>query len=105
LELTIPRIGKRVDAIIVFTGAILVVEYKVGALTFDASHVQQVYDYALILKNFHVGSHDAPIIPILYATNASRQSQFDVSWSPDRVANPVKIGIGQFGEPLRHIAS
>ncbi|MFT3670609.1 DUF2075 domain-containing protein [Aestuariivirga sp.] len=105
LEFAIPRMGKRADAIIVLANAILVLEFKVGASSFDASHIEQVYDYALDLKNFHVGSHNAPIVPILYSTSAPGQSGFDLSWGHDRVAKPISIGTGQLGKVLGNIAS
>ena len=70
LEFEIPRIGKRVDAILILNGAILVLEYKVGAKTYDAISIDQVYDYALDLKNFHKASHHLTIVPILIATDA-----------------------------------
>ena len=104
-EFAIPRMGKRADVIITLPNAILVVEFKVGATTFDAAAIEQVHDYALDLKNFHLGSHDAPIVPILYATNAPRLSRFGLSWLPDRVAEPLKIGEGELGDLVLKIAS
>lgn len=84
---------------------ILVVEFKVGATTFEGAAIEQVHDYALDLKNFHLGSHDAPIVPVLYATNAPLLSRFGLSWFPDRVAEPLKIGEGELGELVLEIAS
>jgi hypothetical protein len=57
LEFEIPRIGKRVDGILILSGSILVLEYKVGAKTYDVTSIDQAYDYALDLKNFHKASH------------------------------------------------
>src|ERR1039457_4040223 len=45
LEFSIPRMGKRVDAVIVLSGLIFVIEFKVGALHFDGSAIDQVVDY------------------------------------------------------------
>ena len=45
-----------------------VVEFKVGESTFDRAAVDQVWDYALDLKNFHEASHTVSIVPILIAT-------------------------------------
>src|SRR5690349_14410602 len=56
LEFVIPRIGKRVDAIITHAGVIYVIEFKVGSQEYAASAADQVVDYALDLKNFHAGS-------------------------------------------------
>jgi len=69
-EFEIPRIGRRADIILVSHGVIFVVEYKVGGTKYDRGAIDQVMDYALDLKNFHLGSHDAAIIPVLVATEA-----------------------------------
>jgi hypothetical protein len=42
----------------------------VGEKEFTAHAVDQVWDYALDLKNFHETSHDKLIAPILVATTA-----------------------------------
>lgn len=70
LEFAIPRMGKRVDAVIVSSGLVLVIEYKVGAKEYQKHGIDQVLDYALDLKNFHQGSHERTIVPILVATAA-----------------------------------
>lgn len=70
LELSIPRMGKRVDAVLVCGGAVFVIEFKVGKRAFDRADMDQCVDYALDLKNFHEGSHAAPIVPVLVATAA-----------------------------------
>ena len=56
-ELTIPRLGKRIDTVILTSGRILILEFKVGSASPDAASLNQVWDYALDLKNFHEGSH------------------------------------------------
>ena len=69
-EYSIPRMGKRVDVLLVIGKAIFVVEYKVGEDQYPSYAVDQVVDYALDLKNFHATSHDRYILPILIATEA-----------------------------------
>jgi hypothetical protein len=88
LEFEIPRIGKRVDAILIFDGSIVVLEYKVGAKTFDTPSIDQAYDYALDLKNFHKASHHVNIVPILVATDAPNKNQA-IELSADGVATPI----------------
>jgi schlafen family protein len=88
LEFAIPRMGKRADVVIISEGHIFVIEYKVGAENFQKSAKDQVIDYALDLKNFHEGSHNRVIIPILVAT-AATTPQLDPHLSSDRVADPV----------------
>ena len=70
-EYSIPRIGKRIDAVLLIDGIVFVVEFKVGEKHFTSQDVVQVWDYALDLKYFHEESHDLPIIPILIATHAT----------------------------------
>jgi hypothetical protein len=60
-EFAIPRMGKRADVVLVIGGTINVLEFKVGATTFDPSAIEQAHDYALDLKNFHRGSHSLSI--------------------------------------------
>lgn len=90
-EFSIPRMGKRVDVIIVTGSVVLVIEFKVGAHNFDKYAVDQVYDYALDLKNFHRGSHSLPLVPILISTAAHSQPVFEITWAPDQVAQPLCI--------------
>ena len=73
-EFAIPRMGKRADVVVLIAGVVFVIEFKVGSATFDQAALEQVHDYALDLKNFHKGSHNATILPILVATNAAHQT-------------------------------
>jgi hypothetical protein len=88
LEFSIPRMGKRADAVIALEGIIFVVEFKVRAETFTGAAIEQVTDYALDLKNFHVGSHDRIIIPVIIATDAPPKP-VQLSLWPDDVAEPI----------------
>ena len=69
-EFSIPRMGRRVDVVLLLGGVVIVIEYKVGATTYYSEDINQAIDYALDLKNFHSGCHDLPIVPILVATEA-----------------------------------
>jgi hypothetical protein len=90
-EFSIPRMGKRVDVVIVTGGVVFVIEFKVGAHTFDKHAIEQVQDYALDLKNFHLGSHALPIVPILIPTGATSQVAGMALWGSDKVAEPICI--------------
>jgi hypothetical protein len=70
LEFTIPRMGRRIDAVVIIGPVIFVLEFKVGEATFHTQDLDQVVDYALDLHNFHEGSHDAYIAPVLICTQA-----------------------------------
>ena len=69
-EYTIPRLGKRVDVVLLYKGIVFAIEFKAGADEFLANDKEQVWDYALDLKNFHEESRDRIIVPILVATEA-----------------------------------
>ena len=70
LEYPLLRLARRIDAILLTRSAILVLEFKVGERTISEADRRQVEDYALDLQDFHAGSHNNPIVPILIATNA-----------------------------------
>jgi hypothetical protein len=70
LEYPIPRRNKYPDAIILAEDVIFLIEFKFGAMTFDAAAEWQVEDYALDLRDFHLESHGRTIVPILVATAA-----------------------------------
>ena len=69
-EFSIPRLGKRIDVVLLLKGIIFVLEFKVGATDYLRQDTEQVWDYALDLKNFHEESHNRYIAPILIATHA-----------------------------------
>ena len=79
LEFDIPRLGRRVDAVLVTQKCVIPIEFKVGAKKFERLDEEQAWDYGLDLKNFHAPSHAAAIFPILCATEA-RDS--DRRWKP-----------------------
>jgi hypothetical protein len=91
-EFSIPRMGRRIDTVIVVGPVVFVVEFKVGSSTFDRAAIEQVWDYALDLKNFHQGSELVAIVPILVATEASLVAALELRADHDRVFRPVKVG-------------
>lgn len=89
-EFSIPRMGKRVDVLVIIENVVFVIEFKVGEQKYLLNHIEQVWDYALDLKNFHEPSHHAVIAPILVATEA-RQSFLEIFTSHnDNVLSPIK---------------
>ncbi len=69
-EYSIPRLGKRVDVILLINGVVLCLEFKAGAERFETADKEQVWDYALDLKNFHEPSRDLFVAPVLVAMDA-----------------------------------
>jgi hypothetical protein len=88
-EFNIPRMGRRVDVVLLTGGVVFVIEFKVGAATFDLSSIDQVWDYALDLKNFHEASHRLTIVPILIATDALHAAVREVIQDSDGVVRPL----------------
>ncbi len=91
MEFSIPRMGRRVDAVLLIGPIVFVVEFKVGDSVFDHAAVDQVWDYALDLKNFHEASHSVPIVPILVATCASASPPLELRADEDGVYRPVSV--------------
>lgn len=92
-EYDIPRLGKRIDVVLLLRGLIFCLEFKVGQKDALQSDVEQVMDYALDLKNFHRYSHDRVIIPILIPTkHTSSSSSFTPSVYSDSIYNPLITG-------------
>jgi DNA polymerase III delta prime subunit len=89
LEFDVPRIGSRIDAIVLSGGCIFVLEFKVGESAFHRESINQVWDYALDLKNFHRASHHAPIVPILICTLAKKGSSELSQPFADSVYEPI----------------
>jgi len=69
-EFSIPRMGKRIDVLLIIKSVIFVLEFKVGEKEFQSYAIDQVWDYALDLQNFHETSHQQFIAPILIATKS-----------------------------------
>ena len=92
-EYDIPRLGKRIDVVLLFKGIVFCVEFKVGESRILESDIDQVLDYALDLKNFHKFSQENLIVPILVATNYRNSStNIRMSVYDDKVVNPLVTG-------------
>jgi hypothetical protein len=89
LEFNIPRMGRRVDVVLLIGQVVFALEFKIGEAVFDRSAIDQVWDYALDLKNFHEASHDASIIPILVVTEATQPPPITFDADTDGVYHPV----------------
>ncbi|MEZ6036513.1 MAG: DUF2075 domain-containing protein [Planctomycetota bacterium] len=91
LEFDVPRLGSRIDAVVISGAAVVPLEFKVGETAFRRADYEQAWDYALDLRNFHRGSHEAKLFPVLVATEA-RSSE--PAWQPahsDGVRPPRRV--------------
>ena len=92
-EYDIPRLGKRIDVVLLFEGIVFCLEFKVGETRILEGDIDQVLDYALDLKNFHKFSEDRIIAPILIATNYRNSSTaIQMSVYDDKIINPLVTG-------------
>jgi len=89
-EYVVPRIGSRIDVAIVTGPAVVVLEFKAGESSFRREAIHQVWDYALDLKNFHLGSHGSAIIPILVPTEATETDTALTEPHADGVFPPLR---------------
>ena len=92
LEFNIPRMGRRIDAVVIVGPICFVVEFKVGEAEFNRQDIEQVWDYALDLKNFHEASHNISIVPVLVATEADYPPPTFLSVDNDDVYKPICVG-------------
>lgn len=103
-EYDIPRLGKRIDVVLLLEGIVFCIEFKVGATIVLESHVDQVLDYSLDLKNFHKFSQDRIIVPILVATNYPySSSEVKLSIYDDRIINPLVTGTSGIGSLINMV--
>jgi DUF2075 family protein len=103
-EYSIPRMGRRIDVVLIIGHIIFVLEFKVGENEFSTYAMDQVFDYALDLKNFHDSSHKQYIAPVLIATNAKNVVP-TVAITPqnDKLLLPIKSNTGQLGKVIEEV--
>jgi hypothetical protein len=103
-EFSIPRMGKRVDAIVIINNVVFVIEFKVGENKFHTYQIEQVWDYALDLKNFHKPSHQAVLAPILVATEAKGSFiQISTTSHNDDLILPIKTNKEDLALAIKNI--
>jgi hypothetical protein len=106
-EYSIPRMGKRVDVVIIIKDLVLVLEFKINQEQFVSADIDQVHDYTLDLKYFHEASRSAKLVPILVATDAQschntfQMHQDGVFWpvrcNKDNLASTIHMIVTTFG--------
>ncbi|MCR4317294.1 MAG: DUF2075 domain-containing protein [Planctomycetes bacterium] len=103
-EYSIPRLGRRIDVVLLIDHVIFVLEFKVGESSYTSHAIDQVWDYALDLKNFHETSHEAPIAPVLIATE-SVDVLHDISASNknDNLLSPLRCNVRTFPTAIHEV--
>ena len=105
LEYSIPRMGKRIDAVVIIGPVIFVIEFKIGEKEFTSAAIDQVWDYALDLKNFHESSHEKYIAPMLLATKAKCDSVVIAeTLHNDKLLLPIKCNTELFKQVVADVS-
>jgi DUF2075 family protein len=105
-EFSIPRMGKRVDCLLIIKNIVFVIEFKVGEKEFTNQNIEQVWDYALDLKNFHKPSHCLLLVPVLVATQAKKcQVEIISSSHNDNLVYPLKTNAINLGKTIENVLS
>ncbi|MBS4027862.1 MAG: DUF2075 domain-containing protein, partial [Ignavibacteriales bacterium] len=103
-EYSIPRMGRRIDVVLIIKNTIFILEFKVGEEEFLQSALDQVCDYALDLKNFHETSHQHLIAPVLIATEAKEIVPI-ISRTPhnDNLLFPIKCNAENLKDVINNV--
>ena len=103
-EYSIPRMGQRIDVVMLIGPVIFVLEFKIGEKEFTSHAMDQVCDYALDLKNFHESSHEHFIAPILIATEAKNTHPV-VATTPqnDKLLFPINSNVSLLGAVIEDV--
>lgn len=103
-EYSIPRLGKRIDVVVLLRGIVFAIEFKAGKDAYLRADMEQVLDYALDLKNFHQDSHDRTIVPILVATREEKSShELRYSVYDDKIYDPLFSNADSLGELINKV--
>lgn len=102
-EYTIPRMGKRVDVVILHKNIVFLLEFKCGDHEYRASSIDQVYDYALDLRNFQKESHNKLIANIIVSTNAPARPIIIVE--SERIIEPICCNDGNIAEAISAVSN
>lgn len=104
-EYDIPRLGKRIDVVLLIKGLVFCLEFKVGKKDALQADLEQVLDYALDLKNFHLYSYDRHIVPILVPTEYDNNKSISIRSSvyDDGIFNPIIVGKNKLQEVIKQV--
>lgn len=107
-EYTIPRMGKRVDVVVLYHNIVFLLEFKVGDREYRDGTYDQVYDYALDLRNFQKESHNKLLACIMISTKACEKPCIitecnriiePICCNADNIATAIKSVAAQYEEP------
>ena len=100
-EYTIPRMGKRVDVVVLYRNIVFLLEFKCGDFEYKASTYDQVYDYALDLQNFQKESHDKLLVPMMISTKAAEVENEIVE--NEKIIEPLRCNSENIYENIKSV--
>lgn len=103
-EYTIPRVGARIDNVLIYNGVIYIIEFKVGEHTYPKHAAQQVLDYALDLKYFHKASQARKVVPILLCTHAEDINP-TIDYDEDGIYHVIRTSTRMIRPIIEYLAS
>lgn len=93
IEYPLLRLQRRLDVVILAGQTVAVLEFKVGAGSFNASDKRQVEDYALGLRDFHETSKGLSIWPVLVVTEGPHGALTEICEGVAEVATTNAAGL------------
>ncbi|MES2710642.1 MAG: DNA/RNA helicase domain-containing protein [Pseudomonadota bacterium] len=90
LEFDLLRLEKRIDAVLLTDRAIIALEFKTAAPTLAA--MAEAEDYALDLRDFHAGSRNHAIVPVLVAATGGFTPPVQSWLLPKHPTEPLVCG-------------
>lgn len=106
MEYNIPRMARRIDVVTIIDGIVLIWEYKAGGEGFNREAINQVWDYALDLKNFQEGSRNRTLVPILVASDVpSTHCNLDLKVFEDDIYVPLMTNTERMSECIEKVLS
>ena len=102
-EYTIPRMGKRVDAVVLYRNIVFLLEFKVGDREYRESTYDQVYDYALDMRNFQKESHNKLLVCLMISTRAPEQPC--LINERNRIIEPIRCNADNIAAAIETVAA
>ena len=102
-EYTIPRMGKRVDVVVLYRNIVFLLEFKCGDTEYRQSTYDQVYDYALDLHNFQKESHNMLLLPIMVSTRAAAVT--NEIFERESVIEPLRCNASNIADVIIAVAA
>lgn len=103
VEYTIPRMGKRVDVVLLHNNIVFLLEFKCGTSEYHSTAYDQVYDYALDLRNFHKESHHKLLVPIVISTLAP--SVENTINNKERILMPLRCNAHNLTNAIQQVSA